>query len=151
MTWPIPSTRSSPTPFPSRSFPFPRLAAFLRAHRVSCRAVWCFAHSAFMSKFYKMYPESQARLEVYERRGRQCSFAVPLERGHLGGPHRAIIRSGGRYEQMIRGWLGQPAPPPTTTAFMDSTQPELSVLPTTVTKQFARFALALPTRSIKWR
>jgi hypothetical protein len=104
-----------------------------------------------MSKFYKMYPESQARLEVYERRGRQCSFAVPLERGHLGGPHRAIIRSGGRYEQMIRGWLGQPAPPPpTTTAFMDFTQPELSVLPTTVTKQFARFALARPL-SVKGR
>jgi hypothetical protein len=93
-----------------------------------------------MDKFYKMYPESQARLEVYERRGRQCSFAVPLERGHLGGPHRAITRSGGRYEQLIRGWLGQLPPPP---ALLTAAQPELSVLPTTVTKQFARFALAL--------
>ncbi|ELR23499.1 uncharacterized protein ACA1_071200 [Acanthamoeba castellanii str. Neff] len=105
------------------------------AYTINSELSYSIPLSAFMDKFYKMYPESQARLEVYERRGRQCSFAVPLERGHLGGPHRAITRSGGRYEQLIRGWLGQLPPPP---ALLTAAQPELSVLPTTVTKQFAR-------------
>lgn len=82
-----------------------------------------------MEKFYKMYPEARSRLEVYERRGRQCSFVVPQSSDLPDSP--------GGYEHMIRGWMGQ-STPSGSPEISPKTRSTTDAIPTTVAKQFAR-------------